>query len=82
MLNSLRRVNLINRSFEVHAFFIGNTFICNARLKLAKNYAKGKQHPDTELSLFENNLLSSSTLLSKILGDILKNVQKKQVYLF
>ena len=77
MLNSLRRVNLIIAVLKYTLFFTRN-----ARLKLAKNYAKGKQHPDTELSLFENNLLSSSTLLSKILGDILKNVQKKQVYLF
>ena len=37
----------------------------NARLKLAKNQAKSKQHLDTELLLFENCSLSSSTLSSK-----------------
>ena len=31
---------------ELHAFFISNTFISNARLKLAKNQAKAKQHPE------------------------------------
>ena len=29
----------------IHAFFIRNTFICNVRLKLAKNQASAKQHP-------------------------------------
>ena len=35
------------------------------RLKLAKNQAKAEQHPEIELLLFENCLLSSSTLSSK-----------------
>ena len=35
------------------------------RLKLAKNQAKAKQHPEAELLLFEIYLLSSSTLSSK-----------------
>ena len=38
----------------------------NARLKLAKNQAKAEQHFETELLLFENYLLSSSKLPSKI----------------
>ena len=46
-------------------FFISNTFIRNARLKLAKNQAKAEQHPEAELLLFENYSLSSSTLPSK-----------------
>ena len=50
---------------ELHAFFISNTFISNTRLKLAKKQAKATQHPEAELLLFENFLLSSSTLLSK-----------------
>ena len=41
-------------------FFTSNTFISNARLKLPKNQAKAKQHP--EFLPFENYLLSSSTL--------------------
>ena len=41
-------------TFTVHSFFISNTFISNARLKLAKNQANAKQHPEAELSLFEN----------------------------
>ena len=36
-----------------------------AGLKLAKNQAKAKQHPEAELLLFENYSLSSSTLSSK-----------------
>ena len=34
-------------------------------LKLAKNQANAKQHPEAELLLFENYLHSSSTLSSK-----------------
>ena len=34
--------------------FISNTFISNARLKLAKNQAKAKQHTDTDFWLFES----------------------------
>ena len=34
-------------------------------LELAKNQAKAKQHPEAERLLFENYLLSSSTLSSK-----------------
>ena len=46
-------------------FFISNTFIRNARLKLAKNQASAKQHPDADILLFENYSHSSSTLSSK-----------------
>ena len=34
-------------------FFISNTFISNARLKLAKNQADTKQHPEVKLLLFD-----------------------------
>ena len=34
-------------------------------MKLAKNQAKAKQHPQAELLLFENYSLSSSSLSSK-----------------
>ena len=44
---------------------MSNIFISNARLKLPKNQAKTKQHPEVELLLFENYLLSSSTLSYK-----------------
>ena len=40
-------------------------FISSIRLKLTKNQAKAKQHPDAELQLFEHYSLSSSMLLSK-----------------
>ena len=35
-------------------FFVSNTLISSARLKLAKSHANAKQHPETELLLFEN----------------------------
>ena len=38
---------------EVTHFFISNTFISNARGKLAKNQTKAKQHSEVELLLFE-----------------------------
>ena len=53
---------LINR---YTLFFISNTSVSNARLKLAKNQANAKQYPETELLLFENYSHSQSTLLSK-----------------
>ena len=37
--------------YAVHAFLAGNTFISNARLKLAKNQSNAKQHPKVELLL-------------------------------
>ena len=40
-------------------------FINNTWLKLAKNQAKAKQHPEAELLLFENYSLASSMLSSK-----------------
>ena len=46
-------------------FFISNTFICNARLKLAENQTNAKQHAEAELLLFENYSHSSYTLSSK-----------------
>ena len=58
---------------------INNTFISKARLKWAKNQIKVKQHPEDELLLIENYSLSSSTLSSKKIVDILKNVQKSSI---
>ena len=46
-------------------FLISSTFISNARLKLAKNQANGKQHPEAEILTSENYWHSSSTLSSK-----------------
>ena len=37
------------RLYLITRFFISSTFIRNARLKLAKNQAKAKQHPEDEL---------------------------------
>ena len=50
---------------SIHAFFLSNTFINNAGLKLAKNQANTKQHPEAELVLFDNYLHFSSTLSCK-----------------
>ena len=44
--------------------FTSNTFVSNARQKLAKNQAT-KNRPDVELLLIENYLLSAFTLSSK-----------------
>ena len=43
----------------MHTFFISSTFI-SAKLKLTKNQANAKQHPEAELLLFENYSHSSS----------------------
>ena len=52
--------------FRDTSFFINNTFISNARLKLAKNQANAKQQPEAELLLFEKYSQSSSTLSFKM----------------
>ena len=57
-------------------FFIGNTFIRNTTLKMTRNQEKVKQHPDAERLLFENDLLSLSTLSSKNNRRYSKNVIK------
>ena len=46
-------------------FFIRNIFINNVRLKLAKNQAIAKQHPEAEHLAPENYSHSSITLSSK-----------------
>ena len=61
---------------EIHIFFISYTFINNAKLKLAKNQVKAKLHTEDELLPFENYTLSYPPYHSKIIGDVLKNVQK------
>ena len=58
----------MERAFDFKFFritFVSNTFLSNARLKLAENQVKSKQYPKTELLLFQNYSLSSSTLPSK-----------------
>ena len=49
---------------KIHAFFISIFFTSNTRLKLTKNQANAKQHPEAELLLFENYSTSSSMLSS------------------
>ena len=61
---------------QLHAVFISSTFISNTRLQLAKNQANTKQHLEVKPLLFENYSLSSSTLSSKIIRDILKDALK------
>ena len=34
--------------FHMHAFFISDNFMSNVRMKLGKNQAKAKQHPEAE----------------------------------
>ena len=63
------------KNHGINAFFISNTFISNARLKLVKNQGKAKEHPEAELLLLENYLLHPH-YHPKIIGDILKKLQK------
>ena len=58
---------------------MSNTFISNARLKLAKkNPANAKQHPEAELLLFENCSHFPSTLSFKNNTTYSKNKQKNK----
>ena len=53
-------VYLLSKIKQIHALFTNNTFA-----KITKSQVKAKQHPEAELSLFENYLLFSSSLSSK-----------------
>ena len=73
---------MIFRVFQVfeyasHVFFLyKQNFYKQRQAEIGKkNQAKAKQHPEAELLLFENYLLSSSTLRyhPKIISHILKN---------
>ena len=66
----------------MHSFFISNISVSSARLKLAKNSAKAKQHPEVEFSLFENHSLFSFTLSSKNNWRYSKKIYRKQSSLF
>ena len=73
MLCYFQNNSSLNYAYSVYTlFFISNSFISNTRLRLAKN----KQHPETKLLLFENYLLSSSTLPFKNNRRYSKNVRK------
>ena len=47
-----------------------------------KNQAKAKKHIETELLLFENYLFSPSRYHSKVIENILKNVQNSMCVCF
>ena len=49
-----KSLNVIN-----YTAFLSNTITSNVTLKLAKNQVNAKQHPDTDILLFENYLHSS-----------------------
>ena len=59
-------------------FFTSNTFISNSRLKLPKIQANAKQHPETELFLFENYSHSSATLSNRNNRTYSKKKQNKK----
>ena len=61
-----------------HAFLEANTFIGNARLKLAKNQANAKQYPEAKLLLPGNYSHSLPGYHPKIKEYILKTNQKNK----
>ena len=65
---------------KIHAFFISKTLISKARLKLAKNHAKAKQHSEAKLLQLENYSLFSSMLSSKNRRYYKKCIKNKYVY--
>ena len=66
----------------IYKLFYKEHYYKQRQLKLAKNQANAKQHPEAKLLLFENYFHSSSTSSpKKILGHTLKNKQKDSLYL-
>ena len=63
----------------IYTLFLSNTFISNSRLKLAKNQANAKRHPEAELLVFESYSHSLYTLSSKNNRTSLKKQAKEQV---
>ena len=61
----MTKLEKVLNSEKVYTIFLSGSFINNTRLNLAKNQAQTKQHHEAELLLFENDSLSSSTLLSE-----------------
>ena len=59
------KTDILVKTGDNTLLFISNTFISNARLKLAKNQGNVKQHREAEILLYENYSHSSSTLSSK-----------------
>ena len=62
---------------RLHTFFYKQHFKSSARLKLAKNQANVKEHPEAELLLLEHISHSSFTLSSKNIRKYSKNISKK-----
>ena len=60
-------------------FFISKTFISKVRLKLEKNQANSKQHPEADLLLFENYSLPLSTLSPKNNKNYFKKMSKRTI---
>ena len=63
-------------------FFCISSFFWTPGWNWQKNWAKAKQHPEAELLLFENYLLSSSMLSSRNNRAYSKECAKKKVCLF
>ena len=55
----------VSMKFSVTRFFYKRHFYKQRQPEIDKNQEKAKQHPEAELLLFENFLLSSSTSSSK-----------------
>ena len=68
----------VSVTLVLHAFFISNTFISNARLKLAKTQANTKQHPEAELLLHENYSHFSSAFAYKNNSTYSKKIGKRR----
>ena len=67
---------------QLHAFFIGNTFINNTILKLAKNQANAKQQPETKFCYLKIIHILHAGYHPKITIHILKKKKKIKCVLF
>ena len=66
---------------EIHAFFINNTFINKVRLKLEKKKIRQKLSNTLRLNLHNLKIINfhHPRHHAKIIGNVLKNVQKTSV---
>ena len=63
--SEISRTGIFNENILNTRFFHKQHFYKQRQPETGKNQAKAKQHPEAELLLFENYLLSSSKLSSK-----------------
>ena len=71
-------LSTIKKVTDLYAFLTCNTFVSNARLKLANYQGNAKHYPELNVRYLSNIHILHSRYHPKIIEKILKNKQKSQ----